>query len=296
MRKFLAVAEELHFRRASEILHLSQPTLTLQIRQLEDEIGARLFERTSRNVSLTPAGVALADRVRILLLDIDSAILHTQRVSRGVEGSLSLVYVGTGASSILARSIQALQKEMPNIDLALDDCRPTEQVLRLIEGKADLGFMHTKFDNDQLESKVVQRDCLIAAVPADFPGSGPVDLRDLAPHTLIVPRPMDRQSIGIYEFVQGVFVKTGTVPARVLHANILNGLMLVAAGVGVSVVPAFVAETRMHNISFRPLSSASAFLELSAVWKRDNTSVVLKHFLRLLEGISSCAQDTPHAC
>ena len=291
MRNFLTVAEELHFRRAAEILNLSQPTLTLQIQQMEEEIGAKLLCRTSRRVTLTPAGEVLANRARILLLEIDSAILHAQRVHEGIEGSLSLLYVGTGASSILARSIQALQSEMPNIDLKIDDCRPTEQILRIIEDKADLGFMHSKFENELLESKVVQRDTLIAAVPANFPGCGPVHLRDLSSHTLIVPRPMDRQSSGIYECICRAFTKAGTVPAHVLHANILNGLMLVAAGVGVSVVPAFLAETKMNNISFRPLASPQEFLELFAVWKRDNSSLVLQHFLHLLDRINLDSED-----
>lgn len=285
MRNFLTVAEKLHFRKAAEILHLSQPTLTLQIRQMEEEIGARLFERTSRKVSLTPAGMALVERARMLLQDMDSAILHTQRVSKGIEGSLSLVYVGTGASAILARIILALQTKMPHIDLVLNDCRPAEQMQRLIEGRADLGLMHTRIEDEQLESKVVQRDGLLAAVPANFPGTGAIDLRELATRTLIVPRPMEDHSVGIYESIYSAFSRTCTLPKHVLHANLLNGLMLVAAGVGVSIVPAFLAETQMHNISFRPLLNVPATLELYAVWRRDNTSGVLKRVLRLLNGI-----------
>lgn len=151
LRYFSVLAEEKHFGRAAQRLSLSQPPLSLAIRQLEEEIGARLFERTSRNVSLTAAGVALQREAEVLLRRTEETRLLVKAIADGKEGRLRL---GFGSSMLyrgFPRILDAFQAASPDIELSVQELNSTEQVEALQRDEIDLGFIHGREVPDHLD-------------------------------------------------------------------------------------------------------------------------------------------------
>ncbi len=280
MRYFLALAEELHFRRAAEVLHLSQPSLSQQIRHMEEQIGAKLFARTNRKVQLTAAGEVLLPRIRGILHGIDEAVNEAKRIDRGLTGLLRLCFVSTALVGVLPAAMKKYQSQAPDVDLQINECEPKEQIARIIHRTSDIGFMHAKLDDDQLESKVVQRDELIAALPSDVTTDQdqPVNIGDYKSYAAITPHPFT--TFGFYGHVQRAYELAGVIPPKFLHANLIVGAIhLVAAGMGIALVPASFRALTTPGVVYRPLLKTLPPLELLAVWRRDSTSKPLRLFL-----------------
>jgi DNA-binding transcriptional LysR family regulator len=281
MRYFLAVAEELHFRRAAELLHLSQPSLSQQIRVMEEEIGARLFERTNRKVRLTPAGEALLPWFHSILNGIDEAVYEARRVDQGLVGLLTLTFVSTALVGVLPAAIKEFQVQAPDVDLQLKECEPKDQIASIINRTADIGFMHARLDSNELASHVIQKDELIAALPSNLPGEESVDLCDFASYAAIMPSPFT--SFGFYNHVQHAYHLAGVNPRKVLYTNlIIGGIHLVAAGMGIALVPASFEIMYVPGVVFRPLRQPPPPVELLAVWSRNSSSKLLHRFLEVL--------------
>ena len=117
LRQFIAVAEELHFHRAAERLHMAQPPLSQAIRRLESEIGAPLFIRNNRNVALTPAGISFLDTARIMLETLETGVEQARRIASGTSGSLKVVFVGTLHFNFLPKVVQAFRSSLPDVEL-----------------------------------------------------------------------------------------------------------------------------------------------------------------------------------
>jgi DNA-binding transcriptional LysR family regulator len=166
----------------------------------------------------------------------------------------------------------------PDVDLQINECEPKEQIPRIINGTSDIGFMHAKLDDDQLESKVVQRDELIAALPSDVTYDQPVNISDYKSYAAITPHPFT--TFGYYGHVQRAYELAGVIPPKFLYANlIVGGIHLVAAGMGIALVPASFRALTTPGVVYRPLLKALPPVELLAVWRRDSTSKPLRLFL-----------------
>jgi len=281
MQYFLAVAEALHFRHAAEMLNLSQPSLSQQIHQMEQELGVRLFDRTNRKVQLTQAGQALLPRVRRILQSMDEAVFEAKRVDQGLAGQLTISFVSTALVGVLPRAMKELQATTPGVELQLKECAPQDQIANIIQGTFDIGFVHAKLDNEELESSVIQRDELAVALPSDVAEGGPVDLRHYKSFTSIMPSPFT--AFGFYNHVQRAYSLAGVTPERVIYANLIIGAInLVAAGIGIAVVPESFQYIQVQGVSYRPLITPPPAVELLAVWRRDSTSRLLQRFLGIL--------------
>ena len=281
MRYFLAVAETLHFRRAADLLHLSQPSLSLQIRQMEEELGAQLFERTQRRVRLTAAGEALVPRLRTLLRSLDEAINETQRIDRGLAGPLTMGFVSTALVGRLPGAMKELQTTTPGLRLQLKECDPREQIAQLMQGRLEIAFIHGQLEERSLETLVLQRDRMIAALPEDVAPEGEVDLRAFAGYTSIMPSPVT--AFGFFDHVQRAYQQAGVSPAHSIHTNlIIGGINLVAAGIGIALVPSSFEQMRVPGVAYRPLAVTPPAVELLAVWKRDDASAMLNRFVEIL--------------
>ena len=138
LRYFIAVAEELHFRRAAERLHMSQPPLSQQIRQLEEEIGAQLLLRNQRKVELTAAGAAFLVRAREILDAVEDAAREARRVQRGEVGRLAVGFVGSAMYSFVPELLRAFREQAPDIGLRLHELGTTEQLRQLDDGRLDV--------------------------------------------------------------------------------------------------------------------------------------------------------------
>jgi DNA-binding transcriptional LysR family regulator len=292
MRYFLRIAEELNFHRAAESLHLSQPSLSQQIRSLEEEIGAALFHRTNRKVQLTQAGESLLPRVRGILHSMDEAISEAQRVNQGISGLLTLAFGSTALVGILPAALREFQKQAPNVDLQLKECEPKEQIASIIQRTCDVGFVHAKLDEDQLDSMVIQRDELIAAIPCDISEEGPIDLSRYNQYAAIMPSPFT--TFGFYGHVQRAYQLAGAQPSKHLYTNlIIGGIHLVAAGMGIALVPSSFRSIQIPGVAYKTLRKNPPAVELIAVWRRDSTLKLLYRFLDILKALSRCQPAVP---
>lgn len=280
IRYFLAVAEELHFRRAAELVHVAQPALSQQIHKLEHEIGASLFERSHHKVLLTPAGKAFYEKARSLLNDAAQAILDARRAGCGQAGSINIGFVSTAAISILPAALKRLRQSTPAADVELRELATEEQIDSLYRGKLDIGFFHAKLTDETFDKLVIEKERLILALPASSPHARGrvVDLKKLAGETAILPA--KHTTSGYYEHVRLAYQLAGVVPRRECHTRLLQtGILLVGAGLGVSLVPESFRSIRVKGAVYRTLSVEPPPLELTAAWRRDNNSPLLSRFV-----------------
>jgi DNA-binding transcriptional LysR family regulator len=287
LRYFVAVAEQLHFRHAAEIVHVAQPALSQQIRQLEEELGVTLLERSHHKVRLTPAGKAFYENAQSILKQADQAVAKARKVEVGDAGTIRIGFVSTAAIQVLPAAVKKLQKQAPSAEVELNELASGEQIDGLYREQLDIGFVHAKLSRDVLQTMVVARDRLIVAVP-DFcklAGCRRVDLKDLASWTAIMPA--GHSSSGFYEQVRMAYQIAGVRPERVHYTRLLQtGLLLVAAGVGVSLVPESFQLIRIKGVVYKKLKVEPPMCELVAAWRRDNTSPLLSRFIKYLPELS----------
>jgi len=290
MRYFLAVAETLHFHHAAELLHLSQPSLSQQIRQLEEELGLSLFERNQRKVRLTAAGEALVPRLKMLLASLDEAIGVTQRVHKGIAGPLNMGFVSTALVGKLPGAMKELQAQYPEIELQLRECEPNEQIAQILQGNLDIGFVHARLEQKALATQILQRDMLMVALPEEMATEDEsVELGTLAQYTSILPSPFT--AFGFYDHVMRAYEMAGVKPRKTIYTNLITGgISLVAAGMGISVVPQSFEQLRVPGVCYRKLAQTPPAVELLAVWKRENSSRQLARFVEILKNLSPAVE------
>lgn len=287
LRYFVAVAELLHFRHAAELVHVAQPALSQQIHQLEEEIGVTLFERSHHKVRLTPAGKAFYENAQRILKLADQTVAKARNVEFGDAGTIRIGFVSTAAIRVLPDAMKKLQKQVPSAEVELNELAAGEQIDGLYREQLDIGFVHARLSQDVLKTMVVARDRLIAAVPVSskLARCVRVDLKDLASWTAIMPA--GHTSSGFYEQVRMAYQMAGVRPERVHYTRLLQtGLLLVAAGVGVSLVPESFQSIHVKGVAYKKLKVEPPLCELVAAWRRDNTSPLLNRFIKNLPELS----------
>src|SRR5580704_7940523 len=148
LRYFIAVAEELHFRRAAERLHISQPPLSQQIRALEDELGFVLLTRTRRRVQLTPAGEAFLRDARIVLAELESAVATARRIDAGQTGRLRVGFVGSALLSIVPGTVERFRASRPGVAIELRERSTVDQQRAVAAGVVDVGLVRPPIEDD----------------------------------------------------------------------------------------------------------------------------------------------------
>ncbi|PPF44465.1 LysR family transcriptional regulator [Pseudoclavibacter sp. AY1F1] len=254
LRYFLAVADELHFGRAAARLHMTQPPLTVAVRKLEEELGVELFERTTRNVSLTAAGRMFRQRAGAVLEDLESAVADLGDVAAGVAGRLRIGFVSSASYSVLPRGLQAFQELRPRIHLEPRSLTSAEQITLLLEGELDVGILRDPLSVPGLHATLLEGEDLVAVLPA---------ADALAAESIVPASSFHEKAVVLFPFelmpgfVSAVMSWLGTAQAvprivqSVIHQETVLGL--VAAGVGASILPASVARFQMPGVVTRPL-------------------------------------------
>ncbi len=292
IRYFVAVAEELHFRRAAELVHVAQPALSQQIRQLEEEIGAALFERTHHKVQLTSAGKAFYARAQTILKDARQAITDARAAERGDAGTITIGFVSSAAISVLPGVLRHIREHMPLADVQLRELAVGDQIECLYRKTIDLGFLHAKLEEKAFETMIVTRERLMVALPNDnvFANCRLVDLKKLEGETVIIPA--RHSTSGYFERVRAVYQSAGILPERIHHTNLLQtGLLLVGAGLGISLVPESFKRIRVKGVVYRHLTASAPTIDLLAVWRRDNNSQLLARITAELQLNSPCLEN-----
>ncbi|MBV8220064.1 MAG: LysR family transcriptional regulator [Solirubrobacterales bacterium] len=280
LRYFVAVAEELHFRRAAERLHISQPPLSQQIRSLEDELGFALLVRTRRRVDLTAAGEAFLRDARSILGELEGAVTTARRIDAGQTGRLRVGFVGSALLSLVPGTVERFRSSRPGVAIELRERSTVDQLRAVSAGVIDVGLVRPPIEDESgLRAATVLRERTVAALPAAHPlaALARVPLRRLAVEPLVLfPR---AQAPGFHDLLIGALADTGTGPHVIQYApEMLTIIGLVAAGTGVSLVPASVSRLALDGVAYRPVTGAPRS-ELVAITRRDDDSAVVRAFV-----------------
>ncbi|KSD33697.1 LysR family transcriptional regulator [Pseudomonas aeruginosa] len=280
LRYFIAVAEELHFGRAAERLGISQPPLSQQIQALEEEIGARLFERTNRRVELTDAGRLFLDESRQVLALVDKAVLLARRAHLGELGELKIGFTSSAPfTSTIPSSIHAFRKAYPDVHLDLQEMSSRQVLKALLEESLQVGVIRPLALPDTVHWVELFREPLVAVLRADHPlAAGSEEglaIAALAEEPFVFfPR---SYGTGLYDQVIALTRQAGFSPRIAQEASeAMTIIGLVSAGLGVSILPASFRRTRVDGVVYRTLSDPEA---TTAVWlvrrQRENSPLAL---------------------
>lgn len=287
VRYFVAVAETLHFGRAARALHISQPPLSQQIRDLEREIGVMLFHRTRRSVELTPAGAAFLERARRLLSDAAEMAEASRRAERGELGELTVGFVHSAGYAFLPRVVREFRARFPDIRLTLREATPAEQLAGLEHRRIDLGLIRRAQFGEGLQSEVVFREPFLWALPRGHRWAAPCQrtLIGLASEGVIT-FPRDRAP-SFHQALMSICLRAGFAPRVAQEVNTIHtALGLVAAGVGVALVPASAVEIAGRDVIFVALDDAAPRAELLLIWPQNRVTPTLRQFAALVHEIA----------
>lgn len=255
LRQFVAVAEELHFRRAAERLAMSQPPLTAAIRRLEEAVGATLIERGRKTIRLTAAGATLLDEARRLLAAAGEALAATRDTAAGKRGRVRLGYVGSAMYGRLPGIIRSFRREHPDVRIDLREMTTAGQLAALRAGDLDLAIVIPPFgDEGGFQTAPFDADQLAIALPFShaLARAADVSVADLAGE-LFVSWPRD-QGWGFYDQVARLCAAAGFTPAATQEAYGMHAVLsLVAVEVGVAIVPASMASIRPDEIAYHQI-------------------------------------------
>ncbi|SDZ13417.1 LysR family transcriptional regulator [Pseudomonas sp. NFIX28] len=286
LRYFIAVAEELHFGRAAQALGISQPPLSQQIQVLEQEIGARLFERTNRRVELSEAGRLFLDEARQVLAQVDKAADVARRAQRGELGELKIGFTSSAPfNSNIPQAIFTFRQRFPEVRLMLREMSSTQVAEALMDESIQVGIMRPLPLPDELGVVELLREPLVAVLGSKHPlvagSEAGLALSALA-HEPFVFFPRSYGS-GLYAQLLSLARDAGFTPHFAQEAGeAMTIIGLVAAGLGVSVLPASYQRMRIDGVVYRPLLDPEA---VSAVWlaqRTDQRSPMAKAFVELL--------------
>ena len=270
LRYFIAVAEELHFGHAAARLNISQPPLSQQIQILEQQIGARLFARTNRSVSLTDAGKQFLADSRQILSQVEDAAARAARLHHGETGELCIGFTSSAPFiKAVSDTLSTFRHRYPDVHIQTRETNTREQIVPLNEGALDLGLMRNTQLPETLVWERVLREPLLAMVPRDHPlASQPgVSLRELAREPFVFFDP--HVGTGLYDDILGLMRRydlTPVITQEVGEAMTIIGL--VAAGLGVSILPASFRRVQLSEMCWLPIEEQDAVSEMWLVWSK----------------------------
>lgn len=279
IRYFLALAEELNFSRAAKRLHIAQPPLSRQIQELENQIGAKLFHRTKRQVRLTAAGKVFMTKAYHILDQVEQACIRTRLTSTGMEGEIRIGF--NGAVYDMIPTLQQFRMRFPQVGIYLKHMSSAEQMDALLEDRLDIGVIGLPINNNLLEVHPLSKVQFLAALPDNHPlaDRATLHLRDLAEETFIMT-PKSSGSL-YYDMVMGVFQQAKITPKLTIQAHdIQTVLALVASGMGVTIAPLLLQ--RYSGVATRKLEDVDLIIQASLVWRKDNRSQILDKLLAMI--------------
>jgi len=292
IRYFLAVAETLNFRRAAERLHLAQPALSTQIKALEQHLGAKLFERTTRMVRLTQAGRIFQDDARKLLASVSHAEQRAKRADQGLVGSLRIGVIAAAATASMANVLRRFHQTFPGVQLSLFDLTSTEQLHQLRVGELDAGLLRPPVGFPELAYKAVEESTQILALPADhrLAHKRRIEWKDFDGEGLVMIHPSRQHRY--YDTFLAACAAAGAKPFPAQYAHdIRTKLWLISAGFGIAPTSVTFAEMRRPGLTFRPLPPGLPPVQTILTWRRGDDSPALARFLDCFKTIPLQANE-----
>lgn len=287
VRYFVAVAEEASFTRAAVRLHISQPPLSQQIRQLEGRLGCPLFERTTRVVTLTAAGEAFLVEARGLLSHLSESVDVARSVSRGEAGYLRLGYVTSAIFEVLPEVLRSFAVVAPGVRVLVSEEDTAVQVERIAAGELHVGLLRPPIRSADVTYATFRRDRMVAVLPASHPLAGRRQISVAQLHDepfLLFPR---HAAPNFYDHVVGLCAAAGFTPRIEEDVAGLHGIIgLVSAGRGVALTPNTLRSWTPPGVAFVDLDSPDAIAELAVAWKAGTAIAAVNAFVTHLLGRS----------
>jgi DNA-binding transcriptional LysR family regulator len=288
LRAFVILAGELHFRKASERLFLSQPALSKKIQRLEEKLKGALFVRSRRRVALTDAGRSFLPKAARLLQDAEDAFREAQSAMEGRGGSLRIGFGIATVSDILPRTILRFRKLYPDVELHVREMSSLSQVSSLMESRLDAGILRMPVTRRNLISVPLFAEHLVLATPADLsyrPKDGIDRLRSFG---FIFVSPSVSETF--HDRVLSLCLRAGFTPRVVQEANeILTILHLVRAGVGVSLVPRSATRLKVPGVRFHELGWREPLWRIGMAFNRSSEKLPL--ISRLVKVVETVVRD-----
>jgi DNA-binding transcriptional LysR family regulator len=284
LRYFVAVAEELNFRRAAERLHLAQPALSQQIRKLEVELGVQLLNRSRRNVSLTPPGLVMLDEARRLLKDAEGAARAVLDAEAGTGGKLRVGHLADAVPAILPRAIARFATRHPGVEVRPETVQARRAIEDVHSGRLDIALVGLPAQTLGLQVTSLGPEGTVAAVAGRHPlsGRGSIPMGALSETELILlPRPTNP---AFHDGVLAACRDAEIAPAVIETAEpkVELALLMVASGAGIALMPASSAEHySFPGVVFRPLEPPAPTTELALISRADPPSTTVTAFIRL---------------
>jgi DNA-binding transcriptional LysR family regulator len=280
LRYFAAVAGHLNFRAAAEELHVAQPALSAQVKNLEEELGVQLLQRTTRKVELTPAGRVFLEEAKRVLLTASEAENRARQANVGLVGTLRLGVIAPTANAWLAGILRTFRQRFPGVDFSLFDLTSTEQLSRLRANELDAGLLRPPVGFPELDYKFVEESRQVLAVPAGhrLAKKKQIDWADFDGESMVLMHPNVQH--GYYDPFLAACSKAGSKPRVAQYANdIQTKMWLISAGFGIAPTTATLAEVKRPGLMFRPLPGGLPPVHTVLAWRRADNSPILKNFL-----------------
>lgn len=283
LRYFLAVAEELHFRKAADRLFISQPGLSRQIKQMEQELGLDLFERSNKKVYLTKSGKYLQQEVELVLKNLDHMFSHTQLIDQGKEGEISFGYVGSAMQNVIPEFILKIKDDYPNIHYNLKEMENPDQIDALFMKEIDLAFVRLDKVPKGLNIHRVFEDTFSLVLPE----SHALNQNNFKGLSALKEEPFilfdQSYSPAYYEQVMQIFEQSGFHPQishNTVHASTI--FRLVENNLGISIVPSSLLLGYSMNIKSIELNQIPQRTVLSVAWSSSNRNPILNKILTFI--------------
>ncbi|HEV2673691.1 MAG TPA: LysR substrate-binding domain-containing protein [Aliidongia sp.] len=289
LRYFLAVAEELNFSRAALRLHIAQPALSQQIRQLEDELGLQLLERGTRPLRLTEAGRFFQTEALAVLAKLDLAVAGVRRIGRGEVGWIGVAYVTSAMNLLLPPILRRFHAEHPGVEVLLYEILPFEQPAALLERRVHVGFVRPGIDHAELVEESLYDEPIVVALPSDhrWAGRAQLEIADLVDEPVILFG--GRMTRGVdSSFLRSLFRAAGVEPKVAFQTQYAeSALGLVAAGMGVALAAAGFGHVPRAGVSFIPLAASAPSIPMKVAYRPAERSPVVQAFLKITREVAA---------
>ena len=299
LRYFIAVAEELNIRRAAGRLHIAAPPLSVQIRKLEQEIGAELLSREKRKLRLTEAGRVFLEQARKSLAEANRGITLARQAANGEIGQLSIGYNTPAAFRIFPRLVPAFRRKWPEVQLTFHSLKIAQQLEGLRRNELDLSFIWLPVPDEDLDVHELVRESLVAVIPRShrLASSPTVSIKDLSREPLILlSRSLDPES---YYQIQQLFTHAGSVMNVAYQLeNSLSMINFVAMGSGCSLLPEYVRNIRQNGVVYKPLRPPNLVKTLAMIKNKGTSSDLANAFYQFAIDTlpaSNVATDAPQS-
>ena len=283
IRSFLSIAETLHFGRTAEMIHISQPALSLQIRALEDEIGVRLFERNRRKTALTAAGVAFREDATGALLRLDQAVHKAKLAANGKLGILRIGFISTAGNEIVPTIVRQFRERNAEVEFSLRNILTMDQIRMLEAGSLDIGFLRLPIGgHSDLEVVTVHREPFVLVVPSShkLAKKKRVRLHELSDQDFVMYE--RTYAPGFHDLISGMLRDAGIIPkVRQTAGGMPTLISLVDSDTGVAILPASTVKHSVASVVACEIADKIPMSEIGIAVRKGNRAPVVDNFRSL---------------